>query len=178
MINRREIMVLGAAAAIVPAIPVFALEPANIAEIFCRHLVSLGVMPVFNEEDAKFTGVGAKITDKMASGSLLIQRHLDWSDPIIDGVQQKTEASEGGLYALASNVAKSIYPARELKTFSLFMPSDPYEGGLVSFGHLKLRTLRLYQPYWMVSDEGEEFMDESGEHMLNRIDILFPSTGV
>jgi hypothetical protein len=174
--NRREIMILGGAAAIAavnPIFPVFSAKEPSIAERFCRCLVSLGVLPVFNEEDAEFAKSGAKITTATRLG-LLSQRHVDWFDPFIEGVPQKSPISDRGLFALANNVARSIYPAKQLKTFSLFVPSDRYEGGLVSYGPLKLRILRTYQPYQATSDE----MDEAGECMLNRIDILFPETGV
>jgi hypothetical protein len=176
--NRREVMVWGSVAAVVSALPAFAMEPSNIAERFCQHLAKLGVTPVFNEENAEFGKVGAKITSLTPSGALLIQRHVDWSDMIINGVPQKRGDCdvEAALGALSRSVARSIRPDYELKTFSLFVPNDIHEGGLVSHKHMVLRTLRLYQPYRQIFDEnGEEF--DAGEHILNRIDILYPATG-
>jgi hypothetical protein len=175
-INRREVMVLGVAAAIIPAIPAFAMEPPNIAERFCQHLAKLGVTPVFNEEDAEFGKVGAKITSLTPSGALLIQRHVDWADPIVDGVPQKTDDRhiESCLAALAANIATSIYPTTEIKTYSLWVPPrDKYDGDLVSHGHMRLRFLRSYM---LLTDQDGFFNGE--EVMLNRIDILFPATGV
>lgn len=167
MLNRRETLVLGAAAAILPALPAFAIEPANIAERFCRHLAKLSVTPVFNEEDAEFGKAGVKLTTELKSGTMLIQRHIDWVDPIVDGVPHQSPVSDAGLAALAANIAESIHPVTELKTYSLWVPNGIYEGGLVSHGHMRLRTLRSY----MILPDEEEVI-------LNRIDILFPMTGV
>lgn len=167
-ISRRKTLVLGSALALAASpfslVPnVFELKVSDWAEIAARHLMSMGVMPVANSDD---NGNGTAL----AKG--LSQRRVDWFDPLRNGVTEKIDrrSIDVRLYALMDNVVRSIYPSTELKTFSLKIPQkDQFSAESLSFGHLRLRFLQSYQPFY---DEGGMLLDEG---ILSRVDILFPS---
>ena len=174
-LNRREALILGSAAA------AYGLSP-NIAKaveidggdewakIAARQFMKLGVRLVKNEDDRSS---GFRLGDKIHNRFLLIQRHVDWSDEIRDGKPVKTDIRHitAALGLLVDNVARSIGPSMQLKTFSLMLPtSDIYSGMHLSYGHLRLRFLQSYYP-----GDADGWREEG---VINRIDILCPSQGV
>lgn len=168
LLNRREALVLGSAAAAYGLIPVagakaLAVEETNEwAKIAAQQFMKLGVELLKNERDV---GEGHRLNEG------LIQRHVDWLDEIRDGKPVKTDIRHitAALGGLTGNVARSIGPAKKLKMFSLLLPkSGIYNGARLAYGHVRLRFLQSY----FIGDEDRD------EGILNRIDILFPWQGV
>lgn len=171
LLNRREALVLGSAAATYGLVPVagakaFAIDEANDwAKIAAQQFMKMGVHLVKNERDV---GEGLRLSEG------LIQRHVDWLDEMRDGKPTKTDIRHitAALGLLTVNVARSIGPARQLKTYSLMLPkSGIYNGVRLAYGHVRLRFL---QSYFVGNPDGLG----RPEGVLNRIDVLFPWHGV
>lgn len=175
-LNRRQAILLGSAAAAYGLVPSGAAKAVEVdscrewAKIAARQFMQLGVTLVRNDDD---NPAGVRLNDKINNRVLFAQRHVDWLDSIVDGTPAKTDIRviEAALAALTSNVARSTGPAKQLKTYSLWMPNgDIYNGAQLNYGHLRLRFLQSYYP-----GDGDGWREEG---IINRIDILFPSQGV
>jgi hypothetical protein len=177
-LNRREALILGSAAAAyglaraTPADAVAVEAGDEWAKIAAQQFMQLGVDLVKNEDDNPH---GFRLGDKIDNRFMLMQRHVDWSDPVRYGeepIKPDDRIISGALWALTRNVARSIGLTRKLKTFSLIMPKGGfYNGARLAYGHLRLRFLQSYEVRF--DDEGV-----AKEAILNRIDILFPYQGV
>src|ERR1700733_14189671 len=114
LLNRREALVLGSAAAAYGLVPVaaaraFAVEETNDwAKIAAQQFMGLGIQLVKNERDV---GAGHRLNEG------LFQRHVDWLDEIRDGKPIKTDIRHitAALGLLTQNVARSIGPSKRLK---------------------------------------------------------------
>ena len=162
-INRREAIIVGAAASFLPVLgsPSFADGVHDWAKIAARQFAQYGVLPVLNEHD-DLTKPGAKLTRPEIHGHKLFQRHVDWWEPK-DGSHRLDPTAPIG--ALVTSVFHEIYPSNELKTFTLFTPSHG-DVAKLSYGHLKLRVLR--EEMAMYTDLGEEIPGYA-----TRVDFLF-----
>jgi hypothetical protein len=171
--NRRQAILLGSAAV------AYGLAPSNVAraieidsghewaKIAARQFMQLGVTLARNDDD---NPAGVRVGDKLDNKHMLIQRHVDWVDSIVDGAPRMTDIRiiEPALGALTGSVARSIGPSKQLKTYSLFVPKGAiYNCAHLRYGHLRLRFLQSYYPGDQGGDEG----------IISRIDILFPHRG-
>jgi hypothetical protein len=173
LLNRREALILGSAAAAYGLAPRVIKAKTAIADvnewakIAAQQFMNLGVELVKNENNKDAPHPGSVLNVG------LIQRHVDWMD-IIHGnkpIKPDFQVVSRALAALTENVAISIRPSNRLKTFSLFVPESHVANAKgLTYGHLRLRFLQQYYPG---ADDG--FREEG---ILNRIDILFPSQGV
>lgn len=150
------IAITGAAALVAPTV---AIASENWAEIAAKRFAWHGVYPVANPDDFS---EGSKLT---RPGFMLLQRHVDWYEPIPD--------AERGIHALVDNIVATLNGGK-LKSFTLRLPpvnGDTLEATALSYGHLKMRALRFMNVIY--DDLGMPMAVESA-----RIDILFESPTV